>query len=613
MKYFFLAALAATAVSAQTNPPPFDSDTPLSNGVYANITGDNRNPMDITGRTNAVQPRIANANFYSDGMGLPRGADDLTVAGQQNLPSARLISNNIHSAEGGNPASARSISDWHTFWGQFIDHDFILTAEDPVTLFNIEVPPMDPVFTDPELVFDRSVGEILGGILEQRNLLTSYIDSSNTYGETNARATALRTQSGGLLLSEPGTSETCISCDETLVRNDPFVVTMASAGIVPDEDLYVGGDVRVNENIALASVHTLWVREHNRYAREIDAAGICDGVDECIYQEARRRVVAENQAITINEYSRILFGNQYDAFIGPYAGFDSTVAPGCTNEFGILFRYGHTELNEQIFRMSGRPGNVTDEGAVNLNAAFFNPAMLQDAADVDFILFGNTQQRQREVDNVVSDAVRNTLFISDTNDPNSGGDLVARNIQRSREHGQGSYTDLLSQIQTANLLGSDDIVIPADFTFLPADLVSSFDDTYGPGNVIDADSWPVAISETQVGTAGVGQTLLIIISDQYRSIRDGDMFWYENTASPNPFSATEISELNSLRLSDVILWNSNPTRIEAIQCNAMEDGTGGASPGGVCENPNPDPTAAGSSANCLMASFGLVATLLALF
>jgi hypothetical protein len=141
-----------------------------------------------------------------------------------------------------------------------------------------------------------------------------------------------------------------------------------------------------------------------------------------------------------------------------------------------------------------------------------------------------------------------------------------------------------------------------DFSFLGATLQTVFDNTYGADNVTNADAWPVAISEPRVGTAGLGQTLLAIIGDQYRSIRDGDMFWYENTASPNPFTAQEIAELNSLRLSDVILWNTNPSRVEAMQCNAMEDGSNGQVPGGVCENLT-------NSGSLLVASFGLVASL----
>jgi len=334
----------------------------------------------------------------------------------------------------------------------------------------------------------------------------------------------------------------------------------------------------------------------------LESAMLLPNVDECIYQEARRRVVAENQAITLGEYSRLLFGDQMNTFIGPYTGFNANVQPGCFNEFGILFRYGHTELNEQIMRFSGRPGTLVDQQPVNLNQAFFNPAMLQTAAEHEWIWLGNTQQRQREIDNVVSNAVRNTLLIVDITNSNTGGDLVARNIQRTRDQGQGTYTNLQNQIISAGLDGSTMVTVATNFQFLPSSVSGLFDTAYGTGNVAMADPWPIAISENKLGTSGIGITLSIIIGNQYQAIRDGDAFWFENTASPNPFSSAEISELQSMRLSDVILWNSNPTYIQAIQCNAMEHSTT-QTPGGVCENLN-------NSGSLIMASFGLVASLL---
>lgn len=47
------------------------------------------------------------------------------------------------------------------------------------------------------------------------------------------------------------------------------------------------GDIRVNENIALTSIHTLMMREHNRLARALAKLNPhWDG--ERIYQEARK-------------------------------------------------------------------------------------------------------------------------------------------------------------------------------------------------------------------------------------------------------------------------------------------------------------------------------------
>lgn len=59
------------------------------------------------------------------------------------------------------------------------------------------------------------------------------------------------------------------------------------------------GDVRVDENTALTSIHTLFVREHNRLARTLRVLNPTWS-SETLYQEARKIVGAYNQVKTPN-------------------------------------------------------------------------------------------------------------------------------------------------------------------------------------------------------------------------------------------------------------------------------------------------------------------------
>lgn len=70
---------------------------------------------------------------------------------------------------------------------------------------------------------------------------------------------------------------------------------------------YILGDGRVNEQIELALMHTLWMREHNRVAGILQSLHR-DWSDEALFQEARRIVVAEMQHITYNEFLPIILG-----------------------------------------------------------------------------------------------------------------------------------------------------------------------------------------------------------------------------------------------------------------------------------------------------------------
>ena len=67
------------------------------------------------------------------------------------------------------------------------------------------------------------------------------------------------------------------------------------------------GDDRAQDNPQLTITHTLFLREHNRLARELKNINP-HWNEETLFQEARRIVVAEIQHITYNEYLPTMLG-----------------------------------------------------------------------------------------------------------------------------------------------------------------------------------------------------------------------------------------------------------------------------------------------------------------
>ena len=238
---------------------------------YASIdgTGNNIDNPEL-GSTGTQLIRLAEA-AYGDGLSTPAGED---------RPSAREISNVIAAAET-SQTNARYLTDLFWVWGQFIDHDITLTEAahdeygDPLEAFPIEVPTGDPYF-DPDgsgddvISLNRSAfEEDENGVRQQINQITAFIDGSMIYGSDAELADQLRTFSGGQLKTSDG-------------DRLPY----------GDNGFFLAGDIRANENVALTSMHTLWVREHNRVATELSLENP-DLTDEELYQQARQIVIGE--------------------------------------------------------------------------------------------------------------------------------------------------------------------------------------------------------------------------------------------------------------------------------------------------------------------------------
>lgn len=465
--------------------------------------------------------RLTNAE-YGDGVSSPAGAD---------RPSARTISNEVVATSGPRP-NARELSDMTWLWGQFLDHDISLTEPaEPHEPFNVDVPSGDHLF-DPfytgegqislnRSVFDPATGSDDTSPRQQINQITSYVDGSMVYGSDDVRAAELRSFEDGRLL---------VTDDNLLIQNG---AGLPNADNGPNGSLFLAGDVRANENVALTAMHTLWVREHNRLC-ELLLQADSSLTDEQLYQQAREIVVAQIQAITYNEFLPALLGENA---LDDYRGYDPDVDATIANEFSTAaFRFGHSMLSDELLRLNS-DGTVADEGSIALRDAFFNPQEILDHG-IDSVLIGATQQTANEIDSEIIDAVRNFLF----GPPGAGGfDLASLNIQRGRDHGLADY----NQVRTA--LGLPPATAFSDITSDPQ-RQSRLEELYG--TVDNIDLWVGGLAEDHLPGASMGATFHTILVDQFTRLRDGDRFWYENVLDGETLAA-----VRSTRLSDVMERN----------------------------------------------------------
>ena len=221
------------------------------------------------------------ADAYADGVSSPT----------EGRPNARTISNLVFAQEESVTHALRG-SDLVWQWGQFIDHDITLSPDNLDEAFSIAVPSGNSVF-DPDgtgemtielhrSASDASTGTGSDNPRRQVNALTAFVDGSQVYGSDRARAGALRTNDGTGKLNTSG--------DGKFLPYNTGKDSTTRAGRTA-RTCFVAGDLRVNEQIGLIAMHTLFVREHNRLADLIAAENPDLSGDE-IYELARKIVGA---------------------------------------------------------------------------------------------------------------------------------------------------------------------------------------------------------------------------------------------------------------------------------------------------------------------------------
>jgi hypothetical protein len=498
--------------------------------------------------------RIAPA-AYADGISLPAGT---------NRPSARDISNALSDqtdpaapSQDLNMPNAKGLSDYIYVFGQFLDHDLDLTTTNSGESFDIPTTqagdPFNPPGTMPftRSTFDPATGTSAANPRQQVNSVTSFLDGSQVYGSDATRADALRTHVGGRLKTDPGN----LLPHDTAANFPTGTVAMANdANIVSSDKLFAAGDVRANENIELTAITTVFVREHNRIAGQLQSEHP-SWSDEQLYQGARQTVIAELQVITYNEWLPALLGANA---LSKYTGYKPNVNASIANEFSTaMFRFAHSQLDNGVDRLNNN-GTDSPAGGVDLANAFFNPTLINPAGvtdpfsgavstGVDPILKGAASGDAQEVDLQAVRDIRNLLFGA----PGAGGsDLIARDIQRGRDHGLTDYNSMrvaygLPAVTRFAQITSD------------AAVQQKLQQLYG--NVNNIDAFVGALAEDHAAGADVGPLTKAVLVDQFTRLRDGDRFFYLNQ-----FSGQELNNLvANTSLTKIIERNSGVTNLQA--------------------------------------------------
>ena len=342
---------------------------------------------------------------------------------------------------------------------------------------------------------------------------------------------------------------------------------------------YIAGDGRVNENVALTSIHQVFHDQHNilvaqvqemiAQREQLQPGYAAQWTGEMIFEAAKLANEMQYQHIVFEFFARRMSPN-----ITAFAQYQPEINPNITAEFSqAVFRLGHSMLTDTV-DMTNAAGQVSSATLVN---AFLNPVLFGQVGAGD-IANGMSQQQGNQIDEFVVDAVRNFLVGLPL-------DLAALNIARGREVGLGSLNEVRASLfaQTgmdslaaytswddfgSHLLNPSSLVNfiaaysrDAGITLARnAGNLSGIDGVGGPPNGIldaseiaasarglaatamqnaafmaggdlgfnDIDLWLGGLAEAKVTNGMLGSTFDFIFASQFLAIQNGDRFYYLN-------------------------------------------------------------------------------------
>nr|XP_020043768.1 lactoperoxidase isoform X2 [Castor canadensis] len=569
-------SLDLTSLSSEVgcdNPAPVvkcDMSSP-----YRTITGNcNNRRKPALGAANRALARWLPAE-YEDGLSLPFGWTPGKTRNGFPLPLAREVSNEIAGYLNEEGVLDQNRSLLFMQWGQIVDHDLDFAPDTEMgssnyskaqcdeyciqgdNCFPIMFPPGDPKlktqgkcmpFFRAGFVCPTQPYQSLAR--EQINALTSFLDASLVYGPEPSLASRLRNLSSplGLMAVNQEFSDNGLPLLPFVTQKPSPCELINTTANVP---CFLAGDSRAAEQILLATSHTLFLREHNRLARELKTLNPqWDG--EKLYQEARKILGAFVQIITFRDYLPIVLGDEMQKWIPLYQGYNESVDPRISNVFTFAFRFGHLEIPSTVSRLDENYQPWGSESELPLHTLFFNTWRIAKDGGIDPLVRGLLAKKAKlmKQNKMMTGELRNKLF--QPTHTIHGFDLASINIQRGRDHGQPAYNSWrgfcgLSQPRTLEELST---VLRNEM------LAKKFLGLYGtPDNI---DIWIGAIAEPLVKRGRVGPLLACLLGQQFQRIRDGDRFWWEN---PGVFTEKQQDSLKKMSFSRLVCDNTHITKV----------------------------------------------------
>ncbi|MGH1487996.1 MAG: peroxidase family protein [Acidimicrobiales bacterium] len=393
----------------------------------------------------------------------------------------------------------------------------------------------------------------------------------------------------------------------------------------------IAGDVRVNENLGLTAAHTLFLREHNRIVGllpdDLDEEAKFEIARRVVAAQQQYITYSEflpAMGVELDDYSG------YDSTVDPSISSEfATVGYRAHSQIHGEFEaeIPLDQLDDASIEALENQGITVEvdqtagvaEIAIPLNVAFGNPALLQDVG-LGNLLAGLTSEAAYANDGQIDNQLRSVLFQipgPDTENPldcldgeaiaecfSGVNDLGALDVIRAYDHGMPSYNELRIAYGLNPVMSFAELTGEAteDLGGLTIDDPTILDFVHledGDGNVLEigsdeadaetvvaerrttaaarlaaifvdvdtVDAFTGMVSEPHVPGTEFGELQLAMWQTQFKALRDGDRYFYENDPLLDDIAETYGIDYQR-SLSEVIADNTD-IKIADLPANAF--------------------------------------------
>jgi len=326
-----------------------------------------------------------------------------------------------------------------------------------------------------------------------------------------------------------------------------------------DNKCCLSNEPRVTVTPMQTFIHTLFHNLHNKIANEL--VGSTETDDE-LFQLARKWNIAFWQNIIYGELLPIIIGvdlmKEYRLFPNSenYMGYDSGVDPRISHLSNIALRFGHSMMKTNLKLMKDIGSQSPDDQNLKIVDILGQCWKIEDTADTMAEMYRGMMVSAAACTNSATETMKPTISRNDV----GFVDMISIDIQRSRAIGVASYNRArqFSRTPTWGGVANFDDLIPDIGEINVRKLKSLYQ------SVHDIDLPVGAILEKPIEGAIVGRTYAGILADQFKRLKVGDRFYFENSKQ---FRNGELSRIYGVTFSHLICWTIDD--IEEVAKNSF--------------------------------------------